>query len=295
MIQTRWKEIILGGLLVLSSALLFWRLTNLPNLVEYPVVIISVIIGGFIWSALLVINLSLIKNLNTVVVTTVILLILLITIGRFSIGSIGAAHLLLVIIMSARYYSTNSLSNSIKPSFIRTFHPCSKYALLALIVCWAGLSLSNLMEAVRASHVVIPEKSVRQVVEIFAPLFEDNNFDQSIFSAHPNGAPPSELPLPAEQIEENKALSFFYSLSDINKAPQTIADLLNRTINNIFSSYPLITVLSLFLVVLFFARILIPLFAWLVVVVVVSLIYLMRRLHFLSLIQSTEQVERLTL
>ncbi len=220
--------------------------------------------------------------------------LLLIIIGRFSVGSIAAAPILLLIIMSSRHHSTSSLSNSIKPSFLRTFYPNSKYALLALVVCWAGLSLNNLMEAVKASHVVIPEQSISQVIEIFVPLFKNNPLNESVFNIHPNDKLPSESPIDG-QTPENNTLSLFYSFSDINQAPRMITDLLNRVINNILSVYPLITVLSLFLIVLLFARILIPLFAWLVVVIIIALVYLMRRLHFLYLVQSTEKVERLTL
>jgi hypothetical protein len=283
------KEISIDIFVVLFTALLFWLLVSTNILVDNLALQLLLIFALPIWISCLAIALALVSNYSAIILNILIPVILIIF-GIPQVEIIVAAIIIIALLASARLFFVRELKSRIEYKTRYTFYSGTKLLIMVVIVIITGISMPHIMESLMSDEALIPESSVRLILKPYEPYIASSvpggSFDMSINQAiadQPSAQTQQDVPLMERRLIGSENIS------------SVITSVLNDQIKSLSHNYPIITPIIIFALVVLVSRLLIPIFALFLLLLIAFFIWLSRQSKLINLISVSKPVEHLEL
>ncbi len=302
------KEISLAAAVLALSALLFWRLNTIAVTNLYVFVLTALAILSILWTSLLVISLGLIRSKVVSSLLIITIPLTLVVIGGWHIGVVGAAVILILILLTARARSKQEITNRIKYKTIQVFNLSTRLIFIGLIVCIAGLYMPAINSAFSSEEIVIPTQPIQIALKPFEQLLQNSipNYSskatidqlmQGQLEQQLEGLPPGTVITPEQKEAALRDISkqIGQELSGKESITEVITNTINIQINKLAKQSPLVATLSAILIIILVARFISSLFVWPLLGIISLIIFIARKAGFIQIISSEEPTERLWL
>jgi len=302
------KEISLVITVLALTALLFWRLNTVTATSLYVLVLTALVVLSVLWIALLVISLGLVRSKAIAALLIIAVPLSLIIIGQAQLGVVGAALILVLMLLTARSSSKEEVANRINYSTVQIFNISTRLVFIGLIVCVAGLYMSSINSAFSSDEIKIPQQPIRVILKPFEQLIQNsipnyspdatiNQLMQNKLEEQLAALPPGTVITPQQKEDALQDLSkqFGQQLSGEENTSEVVTSALNTQINKLVKQSPLLATLATIVLIILVARFISPIFVWPLLGVIAVIIFTARKTGLVQLISSEETVERLWL
>lgn len=302
------KEIGLDILLIIFTAALFWMLVSTSVIVNAPIVLVLIILAIPVWISFLAITLALVSNYSAMLLTVLVPFILALF-GITQMEIIAAAILIMGLIGSARFMFVHELKSRVEFKTRLIFYSGTKLLIMAVIIMLTGISMPHITKSLMSDDELIPEPTVKLLLKPYEPFIAksipggsldvsiNRTIELQLQEQYPGN--PQEVARQMEIINNQlaKQLSdqFNQKISPQEDISSVVTSVINKEIRSLTVTYPVLTPIAIFGVIILASRIIIPFFSIFILIFIASLIWASRKINLIKLLSVSKPVEYLEL
>ncbi len=270
---------------------------------------VAALVGGVIWTAIMVAGISFVVNRVGVTVSLVILpALVLFIVSGFNIGSVIGAALLAAVVFAAQHSIHHEMNNQVKFKIGAIFRSGTKLLLLALVIALITLAQPVFRDTEKASSLLIKEQYIAAITKPISPLIgryipnytNSTTIDQIIdaqLASQAEKLPPGFVlpPNQREQARTELSRQFGTTLTGQETLPGIVTTFLNGYIHGVAGQSTLAVAIATIAITLIAFRILVPFLVWPVIGVIVIIIDAAKRIGLIALVKDQVTIERIHL